>query len=185
MLLFLVIPVVELYVIVQVAQGIGVLETLALLIVISALGAWLVKREGFGVLARIQQRVHAGQVPTTELVDGGLIMFAGALMLTPGFVTDCVALLLLFPPTRIVVRAAALRWFQSRKRRGRTTGWRVSGFGTGPPGGPPPWGRAPGGRPPGSDRGRGRSGPIIDVPEGRGQVPDDDDPTGGRSTFGR
>ncbi len=182
MLLFLVIPVVELYVIVQVAQGIGILETLALLIVISALGAWLVKREGFGVLARIQQRIHEGQVPTTELVDGGLIMFAGALMLTPGFVTDCLALVLLFPPTRIVVRAAAMRWFQSRKKRGRTTGWRVTGFGDPGFGGPGFGGPGFGGPGFGAP---GRSGPIIDVAGQSADRPDDDEADGGPSTLGR
>ncbi len=123
-LLFLVVPVVELYVIVQVAGSIGVLETFGLLIVISALGAWLVRREGMGVLGRIQARLAQGTMPTNELIDGGLIMFAGALMLTPGFVTDVVALLLLFPPTRAMVRSVLRRRFRGR----------VQVFGSGPAG---------------------------------------------------
>ena len=99
-LVFIVGPIVELYVIIQVAQVIGGWETVALLIVESILGAWLMKRQGRGVLARIQSSLDAGRMPTKELVDGGLILFAGALMLTPGFVTDILGFVLLVPPTR-------------------------------------------------------------------------------------
>lgn len=112
--LFLVVPLAELYVIIQVGQAIGVLDTLALLIVISVVGAWLAKREGLGVLRRIQRSLDAGRVPGTELVDGFLILFAGALMLTPGFLTDILAILLLLPPTRAVVRRQLRRAFARR-----------------------------------------------------------------------
>lgn len=107
-IVFLVVPIVELYVIVQVAQGVGVLNTLGLLVVVGVVGAWLVKREGLGVLRRIQAALDRRQLPHRELVDGALILFAGALMLTPGFVSDCLALLLLAPPTRAVARRAVL-----------------------------------------------------------------------------
>ncbi len=113
-ILFLVVPIVELYVIVQVAGGIGVLETIGLLIVVSIVGAWLVKHQGLSVLRQIQQRIRQGQMPTAQLVDGGLILFAGALMLTPGFVTDAVGVLLLLPPTRIMARGALMRAFRGR-----------------------------------------------------------------------
>ena len=98
-LVFIVGPIVELYVIIQVAQVIGGWETMALLIVESILGAWLMKRQGRGVLARIQTSLDDGRMPTKELVDGGLILFAGALMLTPGFITDILGFVLLVPPT--------------------------------------------------------------------------------------
>ncbi len=113
-LLFIVVPIVELYVIVQVAGGIGVLETIGLLIVVSVVGAWLVRREGMGVLRKVQQQLAAGEMPTKQIVDGGLIMFAGALMLTPGFVTDAIGVLLLIPPTRILVRGVLMRRFRGR-----------------------------------------------------------------------
>lgn len=103
-IVFIVVPLAELYVILQVGQTIGVLDTIGLLILISIVGAWLAKREGLGVLRRIQRSVDAGRVPGTELVDGFLILLAGALMLTPGFLTDIVAILLLLPPIRVVVR---------------------------------------------------------------------------------
>lgn len=113
-LVFLVLPIVELYVIVQVAQGVGILSTIGLLLVISVAGAWLCKREGLGVLRRIRDALDRYEIPTRELVDGGLVLFAGALMLTPGFVTDCLALLLLLPPTRVPVRTAVLRALRRR-----------------------------------------------------------------------
>jgi UPF0716 protein FxsA len=108
-LLFLVVPIAELYVIVQVTHGIGVPETILLLIGISVVGAWLAKLAGIGVLNRLQQTVRQGRVPSAELVDGALVLFAGALMITPGFLSDCLAILLLLPPSRAVVRHAVLR----------------------------------------------------------------------------
>jgi UPF0716 protein FxsA len=106
--LILVVPVAELVVLLRVADGIGIPETILLLLAISAVGAWLVKREGLGVLRRIQTTVDRGKVPTRELVDGALIMLAGALLVTPGFLSDFVGILLLLPPTRAVLRAVVL-----------------------------------------------------------------------------
>jgi UPF0716 protein FxsA len=102
--LFIGVPFAEIYVLLQVGHAIGVVNTLGLLILISVVGAWLAKREGLGVLRRMQRSIDAGRVPGTELVDGFLILLAGALMLTPGFLTDILAILLLLPPVRAVVR---------------------------------------------------------------------------------
>jgi UPF0716 protein FxsA len=102
--LFIGVPFAEIYVLLQVGHAIGVVNTLGLLILISVVGAWLAKREGLGVLRRMQRSIEAGRVPGTELVDGFLILLAGALMLTPGFLTDILAILLLLPPVRAVVR---------------------------------------------------------------------------------
>ena len=113
-LLFVVLPFVELYVIVQVAHVMGVLPTLAILLLVSIGGAWLVKREGFSVIRRAQARMNEGRVPGRELVDGMLILFAGVLLLTPGFITDAVGILLLLPPVRAAVRFAALRYLSKR-----------------------------------------------------------------------
>lgn len=108
-LLFLVVPIAELYVIVQVTHVVGVPQTILLLVGISIVGAWLAKIAGLSVLNRLQQTVRAGRVPSGELVDGALVLFAGALMITPGFLSDCLAILLLLPPSRAVVRTAVLR----------------------------------------------------------------------------
>ena len=108
-LLFLVVPIVELAVIVQVGQAVGVWNTIGLLLLMSVLGGWLMKREGLGVLRRIQRTVEQGRVPSTELVDGVLIVVGGALMLTPGFLSDVLGISLLLPPVRAVVRRVAAR----------------------------------------------------------------------------
>ena len=113
-LVFLVVPFVELFVIIQVGQAIGALNTIALLILVSAVGAWLVKREGLSVLRRAQARVDQGGLPGRELVDGVLILFAGALLLTPGFVTDVVGVLLLLPPVRIGLRTVVVQALRRR-----------------------------------------------------------------------
>jgi UPF0716 protein FxsA len=102
--LFIAVPFAEIYVLLQVGHAIGVVNTLGLLILVSVVGAWLAKREGLGVLRRMQRSIDAGRVPGTELVDGFLILLAAALMLTPGFLTDILAILLLLPPVRAVVR---------------------------------------------------------------------------------
>jgi UPF0716 protein FxsA len=109
--LFIVVPMVEIYVIIQVGHAIGVLETIGLLLLVSFVGAWLTKHEGFIVLQRLRAQLEAGRAPTAELIDGVLVLAAGVLMLTPGFVTDAVGLLVLFPPTRALLRAYLRRRF--------------------------------------------------------------------------
>jgi UPF0716 protein FxsA len=151
-LLFVAIPITELYLIVQVAHSIGALDTLALLLLISIVGGWLVRHEGLGVLARLQQQVGNGRVPTNELIDGAILLLAGALMLTPGFLTDIVGLLLLVPPVRIALRRLVVRRYRRRMAEGRVSG-RHAGRGRqgwhgvvvdvervdGSPGPAPPW----------------------------------------------
>lgn len=110
LLLFLLVPIAELYVIIQVGQAVGALTTVALLVLISVGGAWLVKREGIGVWNRFRRQVESGSVPGREIADGAMILFAGALMMTPGFLTDVLALSLLLPPVRAAVRAGVARW---------------------------------------------------------------------------
>ena len=101
--LAIVVGVVEISVIIQVGQWIGFLNTVGLLLLVSLLGAWLVKRQGLGVMARIREQRSAGRIPT-EAFDGALILVAGVLLVIPGFVTDALGLLLLLPPVRAVVR---------------------------------------------------------------------------------
>jgi UPF0716 protein FxsA len=113
-ILFIGVPFAELYVLIQVGHAIGVLNTLGLLLLVSIVGAWLAKREGIGVIRRMQAALNAGRVPGTEIVDGFLILLAAALMLTPGFLTDVVAIFLLLPPVRAVVRRTLRRSFARR-----------------------------------------------------------------------
>ncbi len=102
-LLFLVVPLVELYVIVQVGQRIGYPWTLGALLVVSVAGAALVKREGRGAWRRFRAALDAGRIPAEEVVDGALLLLGGALLLTPGFLTDAVGLLLVVPVSRRAV----------------------------------------------------------------------------------
>ena len=118
--LFVFVPIVELAVIIQVGQAIGVVETLLLMVLVSIVGAWLVKREGIGVCRRAQRQLDTGVMPGRELVDGVLIMVAGALLLLPGFVSDCLGILLLLPPVRALVRAVVIRRLRTRVVAQRT-----------------------------------------------------------------
>lgn len=112
--LFVLVPLAEIAVIIQVGSYVGIVETIGLLLLISLVGAWLVKHEGLGVLRRVRSQLDAGRVPAAELVDGMLVLFAGALLLTPGFLTDTLGLALLLPPVRAGARAVLRRRFTAR-----------------------------------------------------------------------
>ncbi|MEO1065536.1 MAG: FxsA family protein [Actinomycetota bacterium] len=127
-LLFLVLPILEIYVVTQVAGSMGWLTTILLVIFVSLAGAALVRIQGLSVLARIQRRLRSGEVPGKELVDGALILVAGALLVTPGFLTDGVGLFLLLPPTRAIARTWLTRRYAGRVERGDLGS--TSGFGT-------------------------------------------------------
>jgi UPF0716 protein FxsA len=120
-ILFLLVPIAELAVIITVGQQIGVAPTILLLLLVSVAGAWLSKREGVGAWRRFQAALAEGRVPTTEIADGAMILLAGALLLTPGFLTDVLAVLLLIAPTRALARRAAIAWWLRRglRRAGR------------------------------------------------------------------
>ena len=128
-LVFIVVPLVEIYVAVQVGHVIGALNTIGLLLLISLGGVWLTKFAGFGVIARIRRQLAAGRMPTNELIDGGLVLTAGVLLVVPGFLTGALGLLLLLPPTRGLVRTAVKRRFQGRVTYlgGTTDGGRLDG----------------------------------------------------------
>ena len=107
-LLFIVLPIAELYVIIQVGQAIGVLPTLALLFLDGFLGAALARSQGRAAWRRFNEAVAAGRPPAKEVFDGAAIVFGGALMLSPGFITDVLAVALLLPPTRALLRRFAV-----------------------------------------------------------------------------
>lgn len=111
-LLFIVAPLVELWVIIQVANVVGAWETIALLIIESAIGAWLLKRQGVATLARFSAAIDEGRMPSNELIDGFLLIIAGALMLAPGFIGDILGFLLIIPISRRPFRAVIRRRFR-------------------------------------------------------------------------
>lgn len=114
LLAFVVVPIVELYVIIQVGQEIGALWTIVLLLLDSLLGSWLVRREGARTWRAFTRAVGDGRVPAKEVADGALVIFGAALLLTPGFLTDVVGLLCLLPPGRAAIRRLVLRFVTHR-----------------------------------------------------------------------
>ncbi|MBX5443481.1 MAG: FxsA family protein [Solirubrobacteraceae bacterium] len=108
LILFVAVPVAELYVIIKVGQWIGVLPTVALLVADSMAGALLLRAQGRSAWRRFTAAVAEGRVPTREVLDGVCVIAGGLAMLAPGFITDAVGILLLLPPTRAVFRRVAL-----------------------------------------------------------------------------
>src|SRR5215217_5937866 len=113
-LLFIVVPIAELAVIIQVGQAIGVVPTIAILILDSLLGSILMRSQGRAAWRAFNDAVGAGRVPAREALDGVLVIFGGALLLTPGFISDILGLLLLAPPTRAIARRVLVRRFAAR-----------------------------------------------------------------------
>jgi UPF0716 protein FxsA len=101
---FIVVPLIEIYVLVQVGQVIGAWWTILLLVLDSLLGTWLIRREGGRAWAALNDALRNGRMPARELADGALILTGGTLMLAPGFVTDALGVLLILPPTRPLFR---------------------------------------------------------------------------------
>jgi|SRR6478609_5840844 len=102
--LFVVVPLVEIYVLVQVGQVIGAGWTIALLVLDALLGTWLIKHEGARAWRALREALQGGRMPATEIADGALILLGGTLMLAPGFVTDAFGILLILPFTRPLFR---------------------------------------------------------------------------------
>jgi len=132
---FVVMPLVEIYAIVQVGQVIGAWWTIALLVVASIAGGWLIKREGGRAWRELVATIQAGRLPHRELADAALILVAGTLMLTPGFVTDVAGVLLVLPFTRPIARRA-LAAVMMRRFGLTATATSTTAFGAGPFGSP-------------------------------------------------
>jgi UPF0716 protein FxsA len=149
--LFIVVPLVEIYVIIQVGHAIGPWPTVLLLLLDSILGSWLIRHEGGRAWRALRDALDSGRMPATELADGALILIGGTLMLAPGFVTDAFGVLLILPVTRPLFRRLLTRLVAARL------------VVMGPPGGSPFTGPGDARRP-----GPGPDGPVI-----RGEVVDE------------
>ena len=108
--LFIVVPIAELYVIIQVGEAIGLWPTLVLLLADALLGSFLLKHQGRGAWRRFNEALAQRRFPGKEVVDGLLIVVGGTLLLAPGFITDIFGLILLIPPTRAIVRGLLRRF---------------------------------------------------------------------------
>jgi UPF0716 protein FxsA len=124
--IFIAVPLAEIYVIIQVGEAIGVIPTVLILAADSIVGSMLLKSQGRRVWARFRQTVERGGMPHREVLDGVLVIFGGAFLITPGFLTDVIGALLLLPPTRALFRRLLVRRLgrriQFRAFRGRRRG---------------------------------------------------------------
>jgi UPF0716 protein FxsA len=125
--LFIVVPLAELYVILKVGDAIGVVWTILLLAADSLLGSILLRSQGRTVWRRFNEALSSGRMPHREVVDGVLVIFGGAFLITPGFLTDIVGLSLLLPPSRAVVRRVLMRRLGRRPEMRRTSRFDVEG----------------------------------------------------------
>ncbi|MDO3380036.1 FxsA family protein [Geoalkalibacter halelectricus] len=116
--LFTIIPVVEIYVILQVGRQLGVAPTVALIILTGIAGAYLARTQGFEIIARIQRDTAQGQLPAESLLDGALVLAGGLLLLTPGFCTDLIGFALLIPLSRDSLKRFLRQWLQKQIEHG-------------------------------------------------------------------
>jgi UPF0716 protein FxsA len=158
--LFIVVPIVELWLIIEIGGLIGVLPTIALLLADALLGSLLLRHQGRGAWQRFNEALAERRFPGREVADGALIVAGGTLLLTPGFITDVFGLLLLIPPTRAIARSLLRRFAAHR--------FVVVGMG-GMPGGPPRGDRPTGGH---QERAEGRPYDF----DGTAEEIDGDDP---------
>lgn len=118
LLLFLLTPAIELGLLIQVSQFIGFELTIGLIIVTGIAGSYLARREGLNTWRRLNERLNAGDLPGKELIDGVIILMAGALLVTPGVLTDIVGFTGLLPPTRALIRRLVMRRFRRKMEEG-------------------------------------------------------------------
>ncbi len=114
LLVLIAVPIAELVVVVKVEQAIGLLPTVALLVADAAVGAAIMRAQGRAAWRRFTEALGTGRVPAREVLDGALVIFGGALLIAPGFLTDVIGAMLLLPPGRALIRRALARRVGSR-----------------------------------------------------------------------
>lgn len=116
--LFVLVPVAELFLLIELGRHLGIVSTLALIAFTGLLGAWLARRQGLGILERVRQELAAGRMPTSTAADGILVLLAGAVLMTPGVLTDAFGFFCLVPAGRRIVKRLVIRWFHRALDRG-------------------------------------------------------------------
>lgn len=117
-LLFLSVPVIEIYLLIKVGSLVGALPTVALLLAISLLGAYLVRSQGFRIITEVRDELSQGRLPAARMLDGALVLIGGLLLTTPGFFTDFIGIFFLIPATRRIIKLWLGLWLQARLARG-------------------------------------------------------------------
>lgn len=114
LMLFVIVPIVELYILVEVGQQIGALNTVAIVVITGIAGASFARSQGTQIIYKIRSMMSEGQIPGKEILQGVMILAGGIMLLTPGFITDILGLTLLFPLTRQFYMKLALAYFKKR-----------------------------------------------------------------------
>ncbi|MDF2684149.1 MAG: exclusion suppressor FxsA [Brevibacillus sp.] len=117
--LFIVVPAIELWGLISIGNVIGGWNTVALVVLTGVVGAWLAKQQGIQVIRTVQFQLSRGQMPTESLIDGALVLVGGILLLSPGFFSDVIGILLLIPYTRLIVRHLLKKWLWSMISSGK------------------------------------------------------------------
>ena len=117
-LIFLIVPVIEIYLLIKVGSLIGAIPTVAILLLISLLGAYLVKSQGFRIFMQVREELSRGRLPAAQMLDGALILVGGLLLTTPGFFTDFLGIFFLIPASRRLIKLWLGLWLQARLSRG-------------------------------------------------------------------
>jgi len=118
LILFVIVPVTELYILIEVGKKIGSLTTIGIIILTGIIGAYLIKGQGFMILRKIQNDLNEGIMPGDSLIQGAIILAGGIFLLTPGFVTDIVGFIFLIPASRNIVKKYLLKWLKGKIKEG-------------------------------------------------------------------
>ncbi|WP_303722605.1 FxsA family protein [Malonomonas rubra] len=116
--IFTLVPVIELYVLIEAGRQLGVGPTIAMIFITGIAGAYLARSQGFSLIGRIQKDLNEGRVPASEMMDGAMILAGGLLLLTPGFCTDLIGFCLLTPATRAIFKGWLQKWLERKIARG-------------------------------------------------------------------
>lgn len=119
--IFALVPIIEVWLLIKVGRVIGALPTVAILLIISMIGAWLAKSQGFRTIAAIRDELAAGQRPAAHFLDGALILTGGIMLLVPGFFTDFIGLFFLIPTTRVILKRWLRTWLEQKLLRSKVT----------------------------------------------------------------
>jgi len=125
LIIFVFVPVMELYILIEAGRMIGIGATVGLIMLTGVAGAWLARSQGLEILRRIQQETANGQMPAQTLIDGALILVGGLLLLTTGFFTDALGFSFLVPITRELWRKGLSAWLEKQVRQGSVTIYRI------------------------------------------------------------
>ena len=113
-LIFAVVPMIELALLIKIGSFIGIFNTITIVILTAIIGAYMVRLEGLGVMYRIQKNMQEGIFPAEEMINGTMILIAGALLLTPGFFTDIIGFIMVFPFSREYIKKIAKRYIKKK-----------------------------------------------------------------------